>query len=100
MEILSLLIGSGWTAMERANPDRFHLYLPPGDPGAPFLEIGQLAVVAAVLPVLALLRGRNPRGEHRGERERHQARDQDCDADRDRELVKELFHLSSERVSL
>jgi solute:Na+ symporter, SSS family len=29
----------GWHAMELANPDRFHLYHPPGDPVAPFLAI-------------------------------------------------------------
>ena len=31
----------GWSAMVAANPDRFHLYHPPGDPMAPFL--GMLA---------------------------------------------------------
>lgn len=29
-------IPGGWQAMEQANPERFHLYLPPGDPKAPF----------------------------------------------------------------
>jgi solute:Na+ symporter, SSS family len=29
----------GWHAMELANPDRFHLYHPPGDPVTPFLAI-------------------------------------------------------------
>jgi len=32
-------VPGGWTAMERANPERFHLYLPPSDPEAPFLGI-------------------------------------------------------------
>jgi SSS family solute:Na+ symporter len=32
-------VPGGWTAMERANPERFHLYMPPGDPDAPFLGI-------------------------------------------------------------
>jgi SSS family solute:Na+ symporter len=29
-------VPGGWAAMEAANPDRFHLYRPPGDPEAPF----------------------------------------------------------------
>jgi SSS family solute:Na+ symporter len=29
-------IPGGWKAMEQANPERFHLYLPPNDPIAPF----------------------------------------------------------------
>jgi solute:Na+ symporter, SSS family len=32
-------IPGGWTAMEAANPDRFHLYHSAGDPVAPFLGI-------------------------------------------------------------
>jgi len=32
-------ITEGWAAMVRANPDRFHLYRPPGDPNAPFLGL-------------------------------------------------------------
>lgn len=30
-------VPGGWAAMAVANPDRFHLYRPPGDPAAPFL---------------------------------------------------------------
>ena len=29
-------IPGGWQAMEQANPERFHLYMPPNDPIAPF----------------------------------------------------------------
>ncbi|MFA6245023.1 MAG: sodium/solute symporter, partial [Candidatus Hydrogenedentales bacterium] len=32
-------IPGGWAAMEAANPERFHLYRPPGDELAPFLGI-------------------------------------------------------------
>jgi len=32
-------IPGGWSAMEMANPDRFHLYRPPGDEMAPFLGL-------------------------------------------------------------
>ena len=32
-------IPGGWQAMVDANPDRFHLYHPPGDPSAPFLGL-------------------------------------------------------------
>lgn len=32
-------VPGGWGAMVRANPDRFHLYHPPGDPIAPFLGL-------------------------------------------------------------
>ncbi len=32
-------IPGGWSAMVRANPERFHLYRPPGDPIAPFLGL-------------------------------------------------------------
>jgi SSS family solute:Na+ symporter len=30
-------VPGGWSAMEAASPDRFHLYRPPNDPHAPFL---------------------------------------------------------------
>ena len=29
----------GWATMQQANPQRFHLYLPPDDPNAPFLGL-------------------------------------------------------------
>ena len=29
----------GWATMQQANPDRFHLYMPPDDPNAPFLGL-------------------------------------------------------------
>jgi SSS family solute:Na+ symporter len=32
-------VPGGWSAMVQANPDRFHLYHPPGDPIAPFLGL-------------------------------------------------------------
>jgi SSS family solute:Na+ symporter len=32
-------IPGGWHAMQLANPERFHLYRPPGDPVAPFLGL-------------------------------------------------------------
>lgn len=32
-------VPGGWAAMEAANPDRFHLYRPPGDDVAPFLGL-------------------------------------------------------------
>jgi len=32
-------IPGGWSAMVQANPERFHLYRPPGDPIAPFLGL-------------------------------------------------------------
>ena len=32
-------IPGGWSAMEAAAPERFHLYQPPGDPVAPFLGL-------------------------------------------------------------
>jgi SSS family solute:Na+ symporter len=32
-------IPGGWSAMVRANPERFHLYRPPSDPVAPFLGL-------------------------------------------------------------
>ncbi|MFA6185929.1 MAG: sodium/solute symporter [Phycisphaerae bacterium] len=32
-------IPGGWSAMQAANPERFHLYHPPGDPVAPFLGL-------------------------------------------------------------
>jgi SSS family solute:Na+ symporter len=32
-------IPGGWAAMAAANPERFHLYHPPGDPNAPFLGL-------------------------------------------------------------
>lgn len=32
-------IPGGWKAMAEASPERFHLYLPPGDPVAPFLGL-------------------------------------------------------------
>ena len=32
-------IPGGWTAMAAANPERFHLYRPAGDPDAPFLGL-------------------------------------------------------------
>ena len=32
-------IPGGWSAMVEANPERFHLYRPPGDPIAPFLGL-------------------------------------------------------------
>ncbi len=32
-------IDGGWSAMIHANPDRFHLYRPPGDKTAPFLGL-------------------------------------------------------------
>lgn len=32
-------VPGGWSAMAAANPDRFHLYRPPGDPNAPFLGL-------------------------------------------------------------
>jgi solute:Na+ symporter, SSS family len=32
-------VPGGWSAMVQANPERFHLYHPPGDPIAPFLGL-------------------------------------------------------------
>jgi len=41
-------VPGGWQAMVAANPDRFHLYRPPGDPIAPFLGMWFAAIGVAL----------------------------------------------------